>query len=67
MFNFVTLGSVLTDDLAKDLFIEMFRIYCGARSLMAWNHPLLENEKLILKFLCYNILHCSQSIFLKTL
>ena len=54
VFNFAKLFSVLTDEVAKDHFVELFRIYSEAHSLMAWRHLLSENEKVTLKSLCYN-------------
>ena len=54
VFNFAKRCSVLTDEVAKDHFVESFRIYSEARSLMARRHLLSENEKVTLKSLCYN-------------
>ena len=54
VFNFVKLCSFLTDEVTKDNFVELFRIYSEACSLMARRHLLSENEKVTLKSLCYN-------------
>ena len=54
VFNFVKLCSVLTDEVTRDHFVELLRIYSEARSLMARRHLLSKNKKVTLKFLCYN-------------
>ena len=54
VFNFVKLCSVLTDEVTKDHFVELFRIYSEARSLMARRHLLSDNEKETLKSLRCN-------------
>ena len=54
VFNFVKLCSVLTDEVTRDHFVELFRIYSEARLLMARRHLLSKNKKVTLKFLCYN-------------
>ena len=54
VFNFVKLCSVLTDEVTRDHFVELLRIYSEAPSLMARRHLLSKNKKVTLKFLCYN-------------
>ena len=54
VFNFLKLCSVLTDEVTKYHFVELFRIYSEACSLMARRHLLSENEKETLKSLCCN-------------
>ena len=54
VFNFVKLCDFPTDEVSKDHFVELLRIYCEARSLMARRHLLSENEKETLKSLRYN-------------
>ena len=54
VFNFVKLCNFLTDEVTKDHFVELLKIYCEARSLMARRHLLSENEKETLKSLRYN-------------
>ena len=54
VFNFVKLCDFLTDEVTKDHFVELLKIYCEARSLMARRHLLSENEKETLKSLCSN-------------
>ena len=53
VYNFEKLCSVLSDRLEREHFIEVFRLYSEARSLMARKRILLDHEKKRVTSLCY--------------
>ena len=53
VYNFEKLCSILSDRLEREHFIEVFRLYNEARSLMARKRILLDHEKKRVTSLCY--------------
>ena len=53
VYSFEKLCSVLSDRLEREHFIEVFRLYSEARSLMARKRILLDHEKKRVTSLCY--------------